>query len=104
MPFFFRGARQRGRNLLVLDGQDARHEFDHRDLDAERVPEVGELDADGAGADDDDGLRHLRQHHRFAVGDHAVTVRLDAGQELGARAGRDDRARRLQVQLARFGG
>ena len=48
-----------GRNLLILHGQDAVHDLDHGHLHAERVVEARELDADGAGAHDQQRLRRL---------------------------------------------
>ena len=96
------GPGQRLRDLLVLDRHHPRHGLDDGDLDAEGVPEVGELDADGAGADHDHRLRQLGQDHRLAVGDDAVAVRLDAGQELGPRAGGDDDALGLERASCRL--
>src|SRR5207248_11797236 len=44
-------------DFFVLDRHDARQRLEQRDLHAVRAVDVGELDADGAGADDDDRLR-----------------------------------------------
>ena len=79
-----------GGDLLVLDGQDLRQDLDHRHLGAHRPVERGELDADRAGADDEQRLRHLLRHHRLEIGPDQLLVRLDAGQRPRPRAGRDD--------------
>ena len=50
-------AGERG-DLLVLDGQDLRQHLDDRHLGAHRAVERGELDADGARADDEQRFRH----------------------------------------------
>ena len=58
MPCFSNALRGEGGDLLVLDRQDAVEHFDHRHLGAQGAVEAGELDADGAGADDQQRLRH----------------------------------------------
>ena len=82
-----------GRDLLVLGWQDARQGLDHHHLGAERAVEAGELDADGARADDDQRLRRGLRNHGLAIGPDAVAVRLQS--DLGNRArpcagGQDD--------------
>ncbi len=78
------------RDLDVLDRHDLRHQFHHGDLDAHRPVERRELDADRAGAHDQQRLRHLRRHHRLEIGPDQLAVRLDAGQHARPRAGGDD--------------
>ena len=41
--------------------------LEDRDVDAVGAPELGELDADRAAADDDDFLRLIAQDQRFAA-------------------------------------
>ena len=47
-----------GGNFRIFGRQDAVDHLDHRDVCAEGVVEARELDADGAGADDQQVLRH----------------------------------------------
>ena len=88
------------RAVRILDGEDVRHHLDQRDLRAERVEDVGELAADGAGADDGDRLRRLLEHQRLVRRDDRLLVELqpDLRQPLHARAGGDD-DRLLRVVL-----
>ena len=67
-------------------GQDARQRLDHRHLGAHVVIEARELDADRAGADDQQRARQPLGHHRFLVGPHQLPVRLESRQR--ARAAR----------------
>ena len=46
-------------DFIILDREDARSHFDESDLGAERVVNVGELNADRACTDDDQLLRLL---------------------------------------------
>ena len=66
MPCFSKALLGEGGDLRVLDRQDAVQHLDHRHLGAEVAVEAGELDADGAGADDQQRLRHRLRHHRLA--------------------------------------
>ena len=87
MPCFLKAFSASLGNLFVLDRQHAVQHFDHRDLGAEGVEEAGEFDADGAGADHQQLLRHDIGHQRFAIGPDQLAVRLQPGQRTGARAG-----------------
>ena len=82
-------AREAG-DLGVLDRQDLRQHLDHRHLGAEGAVERGELDADGAGADHQQRLRHLLRDHRLEIGPHQLLVGLEPGQHARPRAGGDD--------------
>ena len=86
-----------GRDLFVLDGQDAVEHLDHRHLGAERAIEAGELDADRAGADDQQRFRQRLRHHRFLVGPDQLAVGLQARQRARPRAGREDDVLRLHI-------
>ena len=65
-----------GRDLLVLERQHARQQLDHGHVGAEAREDRRELDADGAGADDDQAACGtclssqdlVRGHDRLAVG------------------------------------
>ena len=82
------------RRVLVLEWKDARHRFDQRDLRAERVEHIGELAADGARADDRDGLGRLLENQRFVRRDHRRLVQLEAGLRQAAHARARARSRR----------
>ncbi len=79
-----------GRDLGVLDRQHPVHHLDHRRLGAERVEEAGELDADGARADDQQLLRHPLRLQRVLVGPDQIAVGLQPRQFARARAGGQD--------------
>src|SRR6185437_10342515 len=57
-----------GLDLVVLDGQDLRQHFAHGHVGSKRAIERGELDADRAGADDEQRLWNRRRHHRLEIG------------------------------------
>ena len=89
-----------GRNFGVFRRQYFRQHFDHRDGAAERAIEARKLDADRAGADDEQALRQCFRHHRLARSPYQVAVGLDAGQRFRAGAsGNHDRigAERLRA-------
>ncbi len=81
-----------GRDLLVLHRQDAVHGLDHRHVRAQGAEEAGELDADGARADHQQGLRRGLRNQGLTIGPHLVAVRLhaDGRDGAGARAGGQD--------------
>ncbi len=81
-------------NIGVLDGKDVGEHFDHGDFGAEGVEEVGEFDADGAGADDDDFFRLFRQDHGLFAADDAFAVEGETGHFAGDDTGRDENFRR----------
>ena len=62
------------RHLAVHAGQDAVEELDDGHLAAEPPPDRAELEADDAGADDDQPLRHRGQRQRAGRGDDALLV------------------------------
>ncbi len=90
MPCFSKALAREGRNLGILHRQDLRQHLDHRHLGAERAIERGELDADGAGADHQQRLRHLVRVHRLEIGPDQLLVGLEPRQHARPRAGRDD--------------
>src|SRR3546814_16129991 len=63
--------------------------LDHRDIGPQRAEEARELDADRAGADDQQALRQRVRHHRLLVGPDQLAVRLHALQRARPRAGRE---------------
>src|SRR5664280_2479669 len=77
-------------DLRVLDWQDLRQHFHHGDLGAERAVERGELDADGAGTDDQQRFRQAVGHHGLEISPDQFLVRLDAEQHARSRAGSYD--------------
>ena len=77
-------------DVLVLVGQDAVHELDDGDVDAEVGQDVGELHADGTGTDDDHGLRGVLVEDLLLVGDD-VAADVHTRQGLHDGTGRDDR-------------
>src|SRR5258705_5503551 len=87
---FFERLAGKARYFGVLDGQDLRQHFDHRHLRPERAIERGELDADGAGTDHQQRLRHALGDHGLEIGPHQFLVRLKARQHPRPRPGGDD--------------
>src|SRR3546814_7794315 len=81
-------------DLLVLHRQDLRQQLDHGHLGAEGAEEGSELDADGAGADDQQRLRHGLRHHGLEVGPDKLLIRLDTRQ--GARPRSEEHTSELQ--------
>src|SRR6185503_20511108 len=77
-------------DLMILDREDLWKYLDDGHVRAERAVERCELDADRAGADDEQRLRDRRRHHRLEIGPHQFLVRLEAWQHARTRAGRDD--------------
>ncbi len=77
------------RHVGVLVGQRAVEELDDRDLHAVVRQDVGELHADGAGADDDDRLGQLTGEDLLLEGDDVV-AELHAGKQTDRGSGRDD--------------
>ena len=94
-------------NIRVLDRQNVGQHFNHGHFRAEGVEEVGEFDADGAGADDDDLFRLFRQDHGLLAADHAFAVEGEAGHFARDDAGGDENFRRgvrgfLAVRIGDF--
>ena len=90
-------------DLAVHAGQDAVEELDHRHLGAEPPPDRAELEADDAGADDDELLRRLGERERAGRGDDGLLVDLDAGQARDVGAGGDDDRLGLEGRLVAVG-
>ncbi len=76
-------------DFFVFGRHEAREEFDERDFGAEAAEDGAELDAYGAGADDDEGFGHLGDGENFDVGEDAV-VGLEAEDHFGVGAGGED--------------
>src|ERR1035438_2258870 len=66
-------------DVFVLHRNHARQHFDHGDFGAEAAEDAGELHAHGAGADDDEALRHRREIEDFDVGENEFRVGREAG-------------------------
>src|SRR3546814_8615276 len=79
-------------DLSVHAGNDAVQELDHGNIGAEAAPDAPQLEADIAGTDDDEMLRHLLQGKRARVGDDAAFVDFDARQPRDIGAGGDEDA------------
>ena len=62
-------------DLGVLERDDLRQVLEQRDLDADVVEHAGELDADRAGADDDDVLRQGVHLEDVVARDDPLAVR-----------------------------
>ncbi len=91
-------------DLLVLDRHDALDRLDDRHLGAQGAIEAGELDADGARADDDEGLGQLLRRQGVAIGPDLVAVSLQADLRQGAGAGAYGQHDRLGLDRARTAG
>ncbi len=89
-------ARELG-DLGILGGKDAGQHLDHRHLGAEAAIEARELDADGAGADDEQRFGKALRHHRLLVGPDQPSVRLEPRQRARPRAGGEDDVLGLDV-------
>ncbi len=75
------------RASAATSAEDLGGALDDGDLDAHVAPEVGELEADGAGAEDGDrGGLHVADDG-LTVGEDALAVGLHAREEAGAGAG-----------------
>ncbi len=92
------------RDLGVLGGKDAGEHLDHGHFGAEAAVEARELDADGAGAHNQQRLGKARRDHRLLVGPDQPAVGLEARQGPRPRAGGDDDVPGLDIgkRLARF--
>ena len=93
MPSFSNALRASAAISASSAGRISRQQLDDRHLDAERAIERGELDADGAGAGDEQRARQRRRQHGLEVGPDALAVGLHAGQRARARTGGDDDVR-----------
>jgi len=87
---FGQGFFQGDGDIRIFDREDVGQHFDHGDFRAERVEEVGEFDADGAGADDDDFLGLLGQDHGLFAADDAFAVKRKAGHFARDNSGGDE--------------
>src|SRR5215208_1684848 len=91
------------RDLRVLQGHYAVEQLDHRDVGPEVVVHAGELDADGARAEDYDGPRIvLVVGHDVVRGDNLLAVELQSRQGADGGAGGDQDVLRLELLLAVF--
>ncbi len=79
-----------GGDFGVLQRQNLVEHLDDRHFGAVGAVDIAELHADGAGADDDQLLRHVLEHDGVAILDDALAVDLRAGQAARPRAGGDD--------------
>src|SRR5690606_26865148 len=77
------------RDIRILVGEGPVEELDDRALHAVVGQHVGELHADGAGADDDDRLGDVAVEDLLLEADH-VAAQLDARKQPHLRPGRDD--------------
>src|SRR5215510_13482547 len=76
----------KGLDLMILDRQNLRQHFNHRDLGPERAEERSEFDADRAGADHQQRLGHPIRHHGLEIGPHKLLVGLKPRQHARARS------------------
>src|SRR5215210_8094117 len=83
-------------DVAVLERDDRRQVLEQRDLDADIVEERGELDTDGAAADDDDVLRQRGHLQHVVARDDPLAVGLESRQRLDARPRREDHVRPLE--------
>ena len=71
-------------------GEEFRQGFEDRDLGAEALPDAAQLEADDAGADDAEALRHGVEGERAGVVANQLVVDGNAVEVARARAGGDD--------------
>src|SRR6185437_1839587 len=74
-------------DFFVFDREHAVEYFHHRHVASQRAIEAGELDADGAGAHNQQRFRESVGDHGFAISPDQLAVRLQSGERAGARAG-----------------
>src|SRR5690606_13422966 len=86
----FEGALEGAAGIGVFERDERIEEFDDGDFGAVAGPEVAELHADRAAADDDGALRNGLVLEGLAAGEDDFAVRLDAGEQPGGGAGGDD--------------
>ena len=92
---------QRRADLLVLDGQDARHHLHDGHLRAERVVEIPELHADGPRAHDDHALGLFGERHGVARADDGRPVKGQVRQRArGGAGGEQDAPGGMRLFLA----
>ena len=76
-------------DVFVFGRHEVGQHLEDGDFGAVCAVEVGELCADGAAADDADGLRDFTRLERLAAGDDLFAIDLEAGQAAGTGAGCD---------------
>ena len=89
-PLFRQHAPRRGREFGIHARQNAVEELDDGDLRAQSAPHAAEFQADHAGANDNQMLRHLVQFQRAGRCDDAFLIDIDAAQRRRFAAGGDD--------------
>ena len=89
--------------FFVFGRHDARQEFNNRDFGSVAAEDRGELDADCAGADDEEGFRYLGDGENFDVGEDAVVGR-EAKDGFGGGAGGQDDVLGLELAPGAVGG
>ena len=77
-------------DVVVVDGDDLRQEFNHRHIASQAGPDRAELEADGAAADDDERRRDLVEGDRLVARDDGLAVEFEGGDLDRRRAGGDD--------------
>ena len=88
-------------DLVVHAWRDAVEELDHRHVGAETAPHRAQFEADDAGADHDEALRHLAEFQRASRGDDLLLVDRHARQRHHFRARGDQDVLRGQRILHR---
>lgn len=86
-------------DLGILDGKDVRHHLNHGHLGAEGVEEVGKLDADGSGSDDNDVLWLVLENHGLAAADDTFAIKREARHLAADDAGGDEDVRCVVARL-----
>ena len=86
----FEAALQYGAYVFVLGGHQPGQQLDDRYFHAVHAVDIGELNADGAPANDDDAGRELVEDDRLAAGDDLVAVHGERRDGAGAGAGGED--------------
>src|SRR5579864_6280853 len=92
------------RDVLVLQRHQPVERLEQRDLRAQLVVEGRELDADGAGADDDDRLGDRGGQRGVVRRDDELAVEIEAGERSDSRPGGDDHVLRLDLRGADLDG
>src|SRR5918911_94299 len=89
-PLLGKDLRRLPRDLLVGGAEKRRQGLEDRHLRAETPPDAAHLEADDAGADHTEALRHLGDRQRAGVAEDQLLVEVDARQLARIRTGRDD--------------
>ncbi len=77
MPRALEAAFEQEANVLIFDGQEARHHFNHSHFGSHCMIEIGEFASDRSRADHRQSLWLSRQVHRLTGGNDRLSIECD---------------------------